>query len=220
MLRAVLAALALATGMPLAAVVTVWLIATVPLFGLVVGVGWAAVARRRAVSPPGPDDEATLLHGLAAEMAAGAAPRSALAGAARRVPRLDLSRAVRLAVAGMPADRVAPALQAALAVNGRLVAGAWLLAARSGGPASDIFHSLALRSSEVGALRRERRALTAQARASAWVVAGLPVALLSAMAVTGRLDFSDPALTGVIAVGMGLQLAGVGVVVTMLRRAR
>jgi Flp pilus assembly protein TadB len=67
---------------------------------------------------------------------------------------------------------------------------------------------------------RERRALTAQARASAWVVAGLPVLLLAGMLVTGRLrPASDPALGLVIGVGVVLQALGVIVVWSMLRRA-
>lgn len=221
MLKAVLAALALAAGTPAALVAIVWLITTIPLLG-VAGAGmWLVVARRRRRAlVPGPDDEAVLLHGLASEMASGAAPRAALVAAARRVPVLDLSRAVRLASVGMPAERVAPALQAALPVNGRLVAGAWLLAARSGGPATGMFHALALRSAEEGELRRERRALTSQARASAWVVAGLPLVLVAAMAATGRLDLADPAVAGVLGVGTALQVAGVAVVVMMLRTAR
>ena len=221
MLRAMVAAVALAAGVPLAVVVGGWAITVSPLVGVGGVAAWAVVERRRrAGEPPGPDDEAAFLHGLAAEMAGGAAPRAALASAAGRAPRLDLSRAVRLAEAGMPAERVAPVLEEALPVNGRLVAGAWLLSARAGGPATGVFQALALRSSEEGALRRERRALTAQARASAWVVAGLPIALLGAMGMTGRLAFTDPALVVVIAVGLGLQVAGVAVVVVMLRGAQ
>lgn len=221
MLRAVLGAIAMLSGVPLPVLGAVWLATSLPIPGVAVIAAWAWVARRRAgATRPGPDDEAAMLHGLAAEMAGGAAPRAALAAAAGRAPRLDLSRAVRLAEAGMPAERVAPALAAALPVNGRLVAGAWLLSARSGGPAVGVFHSLALRSAEEGALRRERRALTAQARASAWVVAGLPVVLLAVMALTGRLGLGDPALAGVVVVGVALQAAGVGAVVLMLRGAR
>jgi len=221
MVRLVLAAIALGSGVPAAAVGAGWLMTTQPMLGLAAASAWVLVSRhRRAGSAPGPDDEAAFLHGLASELAGGAAPRAALTAAAGRAPRLALGRAVRLADAGMPAERVAPVLEAALPANGRLVAGAWLLCSRSGGPATSIFNALALRSAEEGALRRERRALTAQARASAWVVAGLPMLLLAAMALTGRLDVADPTLAGVIVTGVTLQAAGVAVVVMMLRGAR
>ena len=221
MLKTVVAALALAAGVPVTLVGVVWLLASAPVLGLVTAGAWAIVTRRQsAVAKPGPDDEAAFLHGVASEMAGGAAPRAALVAAASRAARLDLSQAVRLAEAGMPAERVAPSLERALPLNGRLAAGAWLLAARSGGPATGMFHSLALRSAEEGELRRERRALTSQARASAWVVAGLPVALLAVMGATGRLAFDDPALVGIIAAGLALQAAGIAVVVLMLRGAR
>ena len=62
---------------------------------------------------------------------------------------------------------------------------------------------------------RERRALTAQARATAWLVAGVPLGLFAVLAVTGRIDIG-PSLP-IAAVGLGLQLVGVAVVVLMLR---
>jgi tight adherence protein B len=221
MLRVVLAALATAAEVPLGVVAGLWLASLAPVVALAaVGVWVSLGVRRRRAADPGPDDEAALLHGLAAEAAGGAAPRAALVAAASRAPRLDLRRAVRLAGAGMPAGRVAPELESALPLNGRLVAGAWLLAARSGGPAGWLFQTLAARSAEVGELRRERRALTAQARASAWVVAGLPVALLGGLAMSGRLTLGDPALRGIVLVGLTLQALGVGLVIVMVRRAR
>jgi Flp pilus assembly protein TadB len=83
-----------------------------------------------------------------------------------------------------------------------------------------MFEILAVGAAEEGSLRRERRALTVQARASAAVVAGLPFLVLVGMAVTGRLGSSgDPALGLVLAVGIGLQAAGLAVVWGMLRRA-
>jgi len=63
-------------------------------------------------------------------------------------------------------------------VNGRLAAAAFRLASSTGGKVAGLFHSLAARAADVGRLERERRALTAQARASAWVVGSLPVAVL------------------------------------------
>lgn len=221
MLTATAAALALASGAPPWAVLAFLVVAWKPWLPLVAVPGWLAVEEvRRRRRAPGADDEAAFLRALAAELSAGASLRSALVAAAPRAPRLDLVAASRLAAAGMPAQRVAAAVRAALPVNGRLAAAAWLLAARSGGPAAGIAQALAARAAEEGVLRRERRALTAQARASAWVVAGLPAALLLAMAVTGRLaPASDPALAAVLMVGLGLQASGAGLVWWMMRRA-
>ena len=215
----VAAALALGAGAPagLAALGVV-----VVLHPLLAGVGiavWAAWRRRKQSRRQSLDDEAAFLAGMAAELAAGAPPRAALVAAASRAPRLDLRPVARLAAAGMPADRVAPSLGHALPRNGRLAAAAWHLAATAGGPAAAMFDILAVRAADESAMRRERRALTVQARASAAVVAGLPILLLVGMAATGRLTpASDPALGFVVALGVGLQAAGVAVVWTMLRR--
>lgn len=217
----VVAALALVAGIPVtvvaAAVVVVWN-PMVALAAVPVWVWWEHRRRRRAL--PDPDDEAAFLRSLAAELSGGASLRSALVVAAGRVPRLDLSSVSRMAAVGMPAESVSAALGDALPANGRLASAAWLLAARSGGPAADVAQSLAVRAADEGALRRERRALTAQARASAWVVTALPALLVLAMLVTGRLaSGSEPALVPILAVGFGLQACGVAVVWWMLRRA-
>ncbi len=111
-------------------------------------------------------------------------------------------------------------LRSALYANGRIASASFVLAADSGGPAATVMQSLALRAARDGELQRERRSLTAQARASAWVVAGLPGVLLAGTIASGRLDSGGDALLGVIvAVGVGLQAAGVVVVAAMLRGA-
>ena len=96
--------------------------------------------------------------------------------------------------------------RAALPVNGRLAAAAFRLAAVTGGRVAALFHTLAARAAEVGRLNRERRALTAQARASAWVVGGVPLALLAAAGGrpggSGRL-LAEPAGVVVLAVRPG-----------------
>jgi tight adherence protein B len=189
-----------------------------PLWLLAAAVLWAVLARQRR-RRAGPGDEADFLQGLAAELGAGAALRSAVVAAAARAPALDLGRACRLAGAGLPAGEVGEALEAALPVNGRLAAAGFRLASFTGGRAAGLFHSLAGRAFEVGRLERERRALTAQARASAWVVGGLPIALLAMLVVTGRAGalLSDPAGPVVLAVGLGLEALGVGIVWLMVR---
>jgi tight adherence protein B len=216
---AVLGALGLAGGVPFAAVGAGIVMAWQPVVGIV-GLGVWAARSRQAGQSPGPDDEAAFLQGLAAELAAGSPPRAALVSAASRTPMLDLRHAVRFAAAGLDSERVAGALREALPTHGRLAAAAWTLNATAGGPAAALFEVLAVRAADDGALIRERRALTAQARASAWVVAGLPIVLLAGLFGTGRLSIaSDPALGLVVAVGIALQAAGVAVVWMMLRRA-
>jgi Flp pilus assembly protein TadB len=183
--------------------------------------GYAAFTSwRRRRTRPGPDDEARFLQTLSAELAGGASLRAALASAAGRSDRLDLQPAARAASAGLAAETVARMLAEALPVNGRITAASWLLAAESGGPAAAVMQSLAVRAARDGELQRERRSLTAQARASAWVVAGLPAVLLLGTVVSGRLDAGgDPALAAIVAVGVGLQALGVAVAVAMVRRA-
>ena len=220
MLSMAILALALAAGAPLLVVGVAALALWRPLWLLAAAVLWAVLARRRR-RRAGPGDEADFLQGLAAELGAGAALRSAVVAAAARAPALDLGRACRLAGAGLPAAEVGDALESALPVNGRLAAAALRLASSTGGRAAGLFHSLAGRAAEVGRLERERHALTAQARASAWVVGGLPIALLAMLVATGRAGalLSDPAGPVILAVGLGLEAAGVGIVWLMVRGA-
>jgi len=183
--------------------------------------GWAVVHRLRTSGEAGSGDEADLLRGISAELAAGASLRSAVVAAADRAPALDLRGAVRLARAGFPASRIGDALAVALPGNGRLVAAAFRLAATTGGRAAGVMSTLAARADDVGALERERRALTAQARLSAWVVGGAPLLLLAVLGATGRLSglLEDPVGRIVLGVGVLLELTGAAVVVTMIRRA-
>lgn len=221
MVTPVLLALGLVTELPLVLVLLGWLVWAHPLIA-VTGIGgygaWSGWRRRRGRA--GPDDEAAFLLALSAELAAGASLRTSLASAGRRSDRLPLHGACRAAAVGLPAPIVARLLGEALAVNGRIAAAAWLLAAESGGPAASVMQALAVRSAQEGELIREQRALTAQARASAWVVAGLPLLVLAGSLLSGRLDLAgDPALGFVVALGLALQIAGVAVVVAMVRRS-
>jgi tight adherence protein B len=219
-LTAVVAALAVAAGAPLPALAAAVLAMWQPLWLLAAAAAWAVAARKRR-RQAGPGDEADFLQGLAAELHAGASLRSAVVAASARAPALDLSRACRLADAGLPAGAVGEALESALPVNGRLAAAAFRLASATGGRVAALFHTLAGRAAEVGRLERERRALTAQARASAWVVGGAPLALLLLLVVTGRVRplLADPVGPVVLAVGIGLEAVGVAVVWLMVRGA-
>jgi tight adherence protein B len=219
-LSAAILSLSIAAGAPLVVVAVAALAFWRPLWLLGAAGLWAVLARRRR-RRAGPGDEADFLQGLAAELGAGAALRSAVVAAAARAPALDLGRACRLAGAGLPAEQVGEALQRALPVNGRLAAAAFRLASATGGRVAGLFHSLAGRAAEVGRLERERRALTAQARASAWVVGSLPVALLVMLAATGRAGALLGSGVGpvVLALGLGLEATGLTVVWLMVRRA-
>lgn len=218
MLSAAVLALALAAGVPPVVVGVAALAFWRPLWLLAAAGLWAVLARRRR-GRAGPGDEADFLQGLAAELGAGAALRAAVVAAAARAPALDLDRACRLAGAGLPARQVGEALESALPVNGRLASAAFRLASITGGRVAGLFHSLAGRAAEVGQLERERRALTAQARASAWVVGGLPLALLVILTVTGRTGalLEDPVGPVLMGVGLALEAAGVGIVWLMVR---
>lgn len=220
MLTAVLAGLGLVSGVPLAVVGIVVLALWEPWLVVIGATGWALFVRFRArADRPSADDEAAFLRAFAAEMSSGASLRSALATAADQFPGLRLELAGRMARSGVGADRIAGVLSSTLPVNGRLAGAAWLLAARSGGPAAAVAQMIAVLSAEHGELARERRALTAQARASAWVVAAIPVILLVATLGSGRVSLEDPGLMPILAAGIAMQAAGVAIVVTMLRRS-
>jgi tight adherence protein B len=220
-LSVVFLALALASGAPIPVIAITGLAIWRPWWLLVAVACWAAMARKKRARARA-DDEADFLRGLAAELAAGASLRMSVVAAAGRMPILDLSLACRLAAAGLPASQVGSALQAALPVNGRLAAAAFRLASATGGRVGGMMATLAARAAEEGRLVRERRALTAQARASAWVVGSLPVAVLAALGCTGRMGALVGTRAGVaiLAVGATLEAAGAIAVWLMVRRRR
>ncbi len=176
--------------------------------------GWSWIRRARG---PDSDDEARFIEEIVTELDGGASPRAALIRAGRRPIGIDGGRCARAAATGLPGDQVAAALTEALPRNGRLAGAAWALTSESGAPASPVMRLLARRAGERGRLDRERRGLTAQARATAWLIAGLPLALFAMLLATGRVH-AGPSLP-VAAIGFGLQAAGIGLVALMLRRA-
>jgi Flp pilus assembly protein TadB len=195
-----------------------------PGWFLTAAVGWGLVrhwrARRRGPSPLGA--EAAFLQGMAAELRAGASLRAALESAATRVPELTLARAVRLARAGRPAAEVADALAEALPENGPVAGLAFRTAASTGAEAAAVLSGLALRAVEEDELARERRALTAQARFSAWLVGGAALAVPIVLLATGRAELlveSGRAGLFLLALGLGLELLGALMVWGMLWRA-
>lgn len=217
MVTALVGAAILWRGTALAPVLAVLLVPRFPVLALVVGVASVVVHRRSTDPAPSVDDEAWVLERLAARMAGGDSPRAALVGVSGG-SAVDLTVPVRMAQLGEPLERIAEPLGAALPHNGSLLAAAWVLSGETGAPAASIMRMLAGRAAERGRLERERRSLTAQARATAWLIAGLPAALLLFMAVTGRLGPGPGA--AVVLVGVVLQALGLAVVAMLIRGAR
>ena len=223
MLAAGCAVAALALGVPPPVVAFGVLALWQPWWCGAAALAWAGYTyRRRSTALLRPDAEADFLRGLATELEAGASLRSGVVAAAQRVPSLHLGEATRLAAAGMPADRIGAYVGRALPVNGRLAAAAFRLAAASGGRVATLIHALAARAAETGRLRREESALTAQARASAWLVGGAPLLMLAGLLITGRAGrlISDPAGPVVLSIGLAFEVLGVTTVWAMLRKAR
>jgi Flp pilus assembly protein TadB len=222
-LTAVVAGGLLGAGVPVGVVVAVWLAVVRPMWFLVAVAGWAAWHQRERLRtrPASPDAEAAVLRAVAAELSAGASLRGSLVAAAGTSGLVDLSRVARLAEAGRPMDEVAYAVEEALRVNGRRTAAALHLAGRTGAAPRRVLERLAAQAADLGALARERRVLTAQARMSAALVGGAPVALVAVLGITGRLSglMGDAAGRIVLATGAALLLAGMTAVGIMLARA-
>lgn len=190
-------------------------------FGVAVVGGLAVFAARRSARPA-VDGESVFLRAVAAELRAGATLRAAMIVAADRAPELELASWVRHAVAGRPLSELVQPLEERLPISGRATAAAIDLLATSGGAAGDVFTRLAAQTDVAIALQRERRTSSAQARLSAAVVAAAPLPVLAWLMVRGT--FADLLASGggiaVLSVGLGLELAGVGVTVWILRRVR
>ena len=194
----------------------------VPPFGVVAGLLLAVVwAVRRRVPLPGPAVEAAFRTAVAAELRGGASLRGALRDAAAATPDVDLASAVRLAGVGADMTRVAEALGPVLPVTGRAASVAIELSAQSGARAASLFDALAERAVFEAEMSREQRAVTAQARLSAVVVGAGPLLFGVVLLATGRGQvLLQHGTAGIIAggVGVGLQVAGLLIVVLVLRR--
>jgi Flp pilus assembly protein TadB len=186
-----------------------------PLAALIGVTAWIVVWRFLADRGPSPDDEARFLSDVVTELHGGASPRVAVIRASAREESIDARLATRAALLGLDSARLATGLTGALPINGRLAGAAWAISTDSGAPFGPVMRLLAHRAAERGRLLRERRALTAQARATAWLVAGVPLGLFALLVATGRID-TGPSLP-IAAVGLSLQVVGVAVVVLMLR---
>jgi tight adherence protein B len=219
MLMTVAMASGLAARVPLVVLAAIALAVYQPVIALVAVAAVVVLERSRRRQG---DDEGAFLQAVASEMRSGAAVRVAIADAASRVPSLPLARTARLARAGRPLDEIADSIRSHLPRSGLLTAAAIRIAGVTGGRIADTFDELALIAAEDMEMRGETRAATAQARISAWIVGGIPVAYTAYAIVSGRLAalISIGATgVGVLCVGGALLVSGVLGVVAIARKA-
>ena len=216
MVIAVLVSLLLTSGAHPLRVALVGAAMVTPEWFLMGAAGWGAwhAWKRSVAQRQLPAQEAAFLSGVAAELEAGASLSHALAAAADRAPRLDLRQVVRRAGVGRPPGELGTQLREALPVNGPVAAGAFNLTATAGTAGAEVFTALAVRAIDAAALARERRALTAQGRLSAWLVGGVPAAATVGMTILGHGPMLDG--PGALVTGVGLALIGTGGVAVWL----
>ena len=217
-LIALMIAAALA-GAPLTLVAVMALVAVSPPAALVAGAGSLLVAAYRRTSGKTHEavSEAVFCSAIAAELNAGASLRHALATAADGQPGTELATAARAAIAGASSFEVAAHLEGALPDNGRHARLAYELASETGAGAAETFNRLSERATQAADLRRERVSLTAQARLSAFVVGGAPVAIVLLLFLSGRFHlFADAGTAGMAVLGAGLGLMGAGLLTVWL----
>ena len=165
-------------------------------------------------------EESIFLEGLAAEVRGGSSLRNAIVDRAAR-SELDLAHAARLAGLGRPMADVGVALGDVLEVNGRVAGPALTMAAQAGAEVGPLFDSLAHTAAMAADEAREQKTATAQARLSAWLVAGVPAVAAITMAVVGDNDIlGSGAGVAIALVGLSLLAAGSATVWLMLRRAQ
>lgn len=157
-------------------------------------------------------DEIRLLTSIASALRAGHSLRSAIAVSLEGEP------AGRLALIGAPISEVGKALTG-LPTTGRRIGAALTVLEMTGGQAVAVFDRLLAIAVREAELARERRRLTAQARASALVVATLPVV---AIALTGGSQLVALVQSGTVglmmaATGALLQVAGLAIVWRLAR---
>ena len=156
-------------------------------------------------------DEQQFYSAVHAELMAGAALRQAVARASAGQPGTGLDAVHRAAISAGPIGDVAAAV-GDLPDCGRLAAAAVGVGTRTGGRAAAVFLRLAERAAAVAEVNRQRRVLTTQARLSAVVVAGLPLAWLTLGGYGQMRSLIAAGGTGIAVVGGGLELIGLVVV--------
>ncbi|NNC74008.1 MAG: hypothetical protein HKN93_00720 [Acidimicrobiia bacterium] len=220
MIAALVVAAGLAAGSWSVVVAGVLVAAPVPVVAIAT-CGWAVWSWRRRARSADASDVAVLAAGIASELRSGQSMLSALESASHRVPAVDLLRPLRLASVGRSSSQVAAALEAAVPAMGGEFAAAYRLGAESGARSSAVFGRLAVAAGDAVELGRDVRVSSAQARASAVVVALAPVVLIGVMGATGMLTplwATGGIGIGLAAVGVSLISMGIGAVWWLSRR--
>jgi tight adherence protein B len=195
--------------------------------GPVLAVG-ALRARRRAYSAALDRGAAGAARALADALAAGHAVRGAVVVAADGVPGaagVELRRTAGALALGVPTEGALEALRrrAGTPAWDAMVAGI-LLQREAGGDLAGLLRDLAEALESAARAERDARAATAQARATARMVLGLPLAAaalaeLASPGFTARL-LSHPASTALVAFAAALQLVAIAAVRHLTRGPR
>jgi tight adherence protein B len=212
--------LSIASALAGATVAMLWLGPAAGVAGVAAGLaGPEAIVRRRIATRSAriAAQLPELLDALAAPVRAGASVPQAFAAAAAEAdpPMRDvLERTTRDLEAGVPQDEAIARFATRCAVpEGLLVSRALRIARHAGGELARVLDELSDTLRERERLAREARAATAQARASAFVVAALPVVFVGIMSAgagdQARLLFGEPIGWLLLGVGGGLEAAGI-----------
>jgi Flp pilus assembly protein TadB len=178
-----------------------------------------ALSARRGSGPVDGDDEIGFLAGVAAQLRSGSSLRHAIidVGTATRLP---VGAAVRLAAAGRPMIEVVEHLRPALALSAGPATMALAAGSLSGGRLAGALDAIVQLAFDEAEQRREVRAATSAAAASAWLIGALPAVTLVAVALGGRLRVLaalGAAGWTMVAAGIGLSLIGAATMISMAR---
>lgn len=158
--------------------------------------------------------------GVSAELRGGSSLRDSLAAAAEDIGEVGLARSCRV---GRPYEELAAKVEAVLPIAGAAAGGAIRIAGESGGRVAVSFEAIAALAADEQEMRDEQQSSTAQVRASAFVIAALPLLILSALAASGRLGLlvSGGGLSiTLMFLGLLLITAGMFALWWMMRRAQ
>lgn len=212
--------LSFATGLGGAALAMVWSGAPAGVIGFVAGCAGPEIAMRRRVAGRSARVAAQLpevLAALSAPIRAGASlPQAFAAAAEESEPPLQdvLARTTRDFDNGVPQDEAIARFATRCAVpEGLLVARAMRVARQAGGELARVLDEVGETLRDRERLARELRAATAQGRASAYVVAALPVVFLLLMSAGAgdqtHVLLGEPIGWLLLAVGGALEGAGI-----------
>lgn len=212
--------LSFTTGLGAAALLMVWSGAPAGVVGFAGGAAGPSIAMRRRIATRSARAAAQMpevIASLAAPVRAGASLPQAFAAAAEEAepPLADaLARTTRDLDNGVPIDEAIARFTARAAIPEAVLVGrAMRVARQAGGELARVLDEVAETLKDRERLARELRAATSQARASAMVVAALPVVFLLLMSAgagdQAHLLFGEP--IGWLLLGIGGALEGAGI---------